>query len=101
MEVKDDKEQSPVKKRRGSSKSLIKEATCTPHKVTPPENQAQGEVAPSIMKTTKFIEMFIYPLKRLVIELAITLNKVDTFDVFAKALTALLAMHKYWTQSLS
>jgi hypothetical protein len=51
MEVNNNhKEQSPVKKRRGSSKSSTKEANCTPHKVCPPENQAQGEVAPSILK---------------------------------------------------
>jgi hypothetical protein len=44
-----------------------------------------------ILKMTKLIETFIYPHKRIVIELVITLTKKDTFRKFAKALVALLS----------
>jgi hypothetical protein len=44
-----------------------------------------------ILKTTHFKYTFIYPHRRIVIELAITLTKEDTFEKFAKALAAFLS----------
>ncbi len=91
VDVDEDKEdQSPVKKRGGSSKSTMKRATRKSHKASPQETHMQGEVAPSILNTT-FNDTFIYLYKRIVIELAITLTKEDTFNKLAKALAALLS----------
>jgi hypothetical protein len=60
------------------------------HKVlSPQENQTQTEEAPSILKTTKFIDSYIHPHRRIMLEFTITLTKEDTSDKFLKALTLL------------
>jgi hypothetical protein len=51
----------------------------------------QGEAAPSILKATKFIDIFIHSHRRIVLDLAITLTKEDTFGKFAKDLASLLS----------
>ena len=90
---KDDEEDehSPVKKRGGSSKSFTRRTSSKSHKiVSPQDNQPQTESSQSILKTAKFIDTYIYPHERIVLELAINLTKEDTFDEFAKGLGALL-----------
>jgi hypothetical protein len=67
---------------------------CVPNKtlkvVSPQENQTQTEAAPSILKTTKFVNNYIHPHRRIMVKLAIALTKEDTFNKFAKALASLL-----------
>ncbi len=85
-------EQSPAKKQGGSSKTSTRRVSNKPHKVlSPQENQPQTEAAPSTLKTTKFINNYIHPHRKIVLELAITLTKEYTFDKFAKALASLLS----------
>jgi hypothetical protein len=84
-------EQSPAKKQGGSSKTSTRGAPNKTHKaVSPQENQNQTEVALSILRTTKFFDNYIHLHRRIVLGLAITLTKEDTFDEFAKALASLL-----------
>jgi hypothetical protein len=88
----DDKDgQSPLKKQSGSSKLSTRRTSSKLHKiVSPQDNQPQTETSQSILKTTKFIDTYIYPHERVVLELAINLIKEDTFDEFAKGLGSLL-----------
>jgi hypothetical protein len=71
----DKEERSPAKKRGGSSKSSTKRVNRKPQQVSPQENQTQGEAATSILKTTEFKVTFIYPHRRIVMELAILYYK--------------------------
>ncbi len=68
---KNKEEQSPAKKRGNSNKSSTKRVNRKPQQVSPQENQTQGEAASSILKMTKFKDTFIYPHRRIVMELAI------------------------------
>ncbi len=67
---------------------------CVPNKtlkvVSPQENQTQTEAALSILKTTKFVNNYIHPHRRITVKLAIPLTNEDTFNKFAKALASLL-----------
>ncbi len=89
----DEDERSPVKKRGGSSKSSTRRhASSKTHKiVSPQDNPTQAEPAPPILNTAKFMDTYIHPHKRIVLELAINLTKEDTFDKFARALASLLS----------
>ncbi len=59
---------SPLLKRRSSSKSSFRRNT---NKVSPPE--AAGTVASA--KSTKFLDAYVHPYSRVILDLAITLKK--------------------------
>jgi hypothetical protein len=80
----EDKEMhSPLPKRSGSSKSS---SCCTANKVSPPE--AAG--APCSTKSTKFLDNYVHPHSRVILDLAITLKKEKAFQEFTTALMELL-----------
>ncbi len=98
----DKDKQSPVKMQDSPSKTSTRRVSSKTHNaVSTQKNQPQTEAAPSILKTTKFIDTYIHPHRRIMLELAITLTKEDTFDEFANALASLLSNPQILTPSLS
>ena len=79
----DGETRSPLPKRGGSSKSSSRR---TNNKVSPPE--ATG-ATPST-KTAKFLEHYVHPYSRVILDLAITLKKEEAFQEFTTALMDLL-----------
>ena len=83
-------ERSPLKKRPVSSKSSSRRQGAT--KVTPPGGALSGvATAPAPGKSATFLDSFIYPYPRVILELAITLKSDKAFEEFTKALMDLLS----------
>jgi hypothetical protein len=79
-------EQSPVKKQVGLSKTLIKRSglRC----VSPPKNGTDTQTS---IKTTTFLDKYIYPHSQVIFELAITLKSDKAFEKFTQALMSFSA----------
>jgi hypothetical protein len=91
---KDVEEQSPPKKHGGLNKSTTKRPSSKTHKILSPLDQTQADEAPTILKAMQFMDTYVHPHRRVVLELAINLTKEDTFDEFTKVLVSFSAMPK-------
>jgi hypothetical protein len=79
----DEDEHSPTKKRGGSSKTSTKKkvGAC---QVSPQEQVASKE------KATTFMDEFVYPYSRIILEMAITLKSNKAFEEFMQAIMAFI-----------
>jgi hypothetical protein len=84
MNEADEDEQSPKKKRGESSKTSRKKKTGA-RQVSPQEQAASKE------RITTFIDEFVYPHSRIILEMAITLKSDKAFDEFTQAIMAFIA----------
>ncbi len=79
----DKDEQSPAKKRGGSSKTSTKEKTGA-RQVSPQEQAANKE------RITTVMDEFVYPHSRIILEMAITLKSDKAFDKFTQSIMAFI-----------
>ena len=80
-----EEERSPLKKRTGSSKASSRRSRST--NITPTGDTTTKKSALSTStKSASFLDTFVYPFSRTVIELAITLKSDKAFEEFTKAL---------------
>ncbi len=79
-----EEERLPLKKRTGSSKSSSRRACLS--RVSPSEDKSITKSASTSTRSTSFLDAFVYPYSRTVLELAITLRSDKAFEEFTKAL---------------
>ncbi len=79
----DKDEQSPAKKRGGSSKTSMKKKVGA-RQVSPQEQVASKE------KVTTFMDKFLYPHSCIILEMAITLKSDKAFEEFMRAIMAFI-----------
>ncbi len=79
----DEDKQSPAKKRGGSSKMSMKKKVGA-HQVSPQEQIASKE------KVTTFMDKFVCPHSRIILEMAITLKSGKAFEEFMQAIMAFI-----------
>jgi hypothetical protein len=79
----DEDEQSPAKKRGGSSKTSTKKKAGA-HQVSPQEQAASKE------RVTTFMDEFVYPHSCIILEMAITLKSDKVFEEFTQAIMAFI-----------
>jgi hypothetical protein len=86
LEDKDDTERSPLKKRSGLSKTASRRTGN--HLVSPVTKQES--VPQAATWATAFLDTFMYPHARIILELAVTLKSDKAFEKFTQALMAFL-----------
>jgi hypothetical protein len=92
MEVEEnygDEERSPLKKRSGSRKLATRKSRHP--KVNPPSDKEATVQTSTATKTSTFLDTYIHPHSRTVLELAIKLKSNNPFEEFTKSLMDLIA----------
>ena len=86
LEDEDDTERSPLKKRPGSSKTASRR---NGNRLVTPASE-QEMITQAAPKATSFLDTFIHPYARVILELAVTLKSKKAFEEFTQALMSFL-----------